>query len=411
MRGARDDYFFLLATTTKLVFEDPVATSTIQPQPHIALSSLWEPASERPRDPLLRIMIGRASRPPLRAWGRGHRAIVLSGGMGSTAMPWRSTTTSAAPVARLMNVGPNIWLTKGYFNLGEGGTGKGLQYSGLKDRLLDRIAACPGAQHTESTSEELSEERRAVSALQQGEHVPFVLDTAMFVIRHGDDQISIRSVCPFDQRLADEVSSLGTVTSIIAASLQHWLFVPQWKAAFPQATVYVTPAAFGEDLRVKLGDLGDEAVELCDVVDGAAPQISTDVEQLLFRGAPLNANETIFFHKPSRSLLVDDAFYGGYSSCCHTSWFARTWFKATKNGSFRSAELPIYRTSRVHTHGDVAALASDLEQVASWDIQQVLYTHGASVCTTDAKNQFLGAWQVVLDEAEEMAHAEKLAAA
>ena len=301
-----------------------------------------------------------------------------------------------------MSVGQDVWLTKGYFNLGEDGTGEGLQYDGLKARLLDRIAVDPAAQLNESSANELHEEQAAIEELKKGEHVPFVLDTAMFVIRHRRDEIMLRSVCPFDPALAAEVSSLGKVTSIVAASLQHWLFVPEWKAAFPEASVFITPAALGEDLGAKLGDIGRDAIELHEVIDGAAGQVSPDIEQLLFHGAPLNMNETIFYHKPSRSLIVDDAFYGGYSPCCATSWFSRSWFKATKNGSFRSAELPIYRTSRVHTHGDASALASDLEQVAKWDIGQILYTHGASLCTVDAKEEFLNAWRVVVDEAGEL---------
>ena len=314
-----------------------------------------------------------------------------------------SGAAALATAPQLMNVGQDIWLTKGYFNLGEGGTGRGLQYGGLKERLLERVNADPSAQHHESTSEELGEERQALADLQEGKNPAFVLDTAMFVIRHDSDKIMLRSVCPFDARLADDVRKLGEVTSIVAASLQHWLFVPQWKAAFPDATVYITPAALGEDLRTKLGDIGEAAIELRDVTEQSpAAQISGDIEQLLFRGAPLNMNETLFYHKPSRSLIVDDAFYGGYSACCKTSWFARAWFKATKNGSFRSAELPIYRTSRVHTHGDVRLLAEDLERVAGWDFEQVLYTHGASVCATHAKSHFLNAWAAVLEEADEL---------
>jgi hypothetical protein len=38
-----------------------------------------------------------------------------------------------------------------------------------------------------------------------------------------------------------------------------------------------------------------------------------------------------------------------------------------------------------------------------------LYTHGASVCTENAKAQFLSVWQVVLDEAEELTEDEQSA--
>jgi hypothetical protein len=213
----------------------------------------------------------------------------------------------------------------------------------------------------------------------------------------------LRSVVPFDEALAAQVRELGTVTSIVAASLQHWLFVPQWKEAFPDAIVYVTPACeYGEDLREKLGpDIGGDAVELRDVLDGGAPQISESIEQHLFRGVPLNMNETIMFHRPSRSLIVDDAFYGGYSCSCSTSWFTRSWFKATKDGSFRSPTLPSYRTERVHTHGCTSELAESLDTMMDrWDFDQIVYAHGTSLCTENARGQFFDAWNRVVEEGE-----------
>ena len=311
-----------------------------------------------------------------------------------------------AGISRLQEVGTDLWMTKGYFNLGEGGTGKGLQYHGLRKRLLDRVHEDQDSQLGESTYGELVEEITALNAVQEGNHVPFELDTAMTIVRHGDNEIMLRSVVPFEEELAEEVRELGTVTSIVAASLQHWLFVPQWKEAFPNAVVFITPSALGEDLRDKLGaNIGENAVELCDVIHGCAingtPQISESIEQYLFRGAPLNMNETIMFHRPSRSLIVDDAFYGGYSCSCTTSWFARSWFKATKDGSFRGASLPSYRTQRVHTHGCSSELAATLDTLSKqWDFEQIVYTHGESLCTENAKDQFFDAWGAVLAEGE-----------
>ena len=308
-----------------------------------------------------------------------------------------------APPARLREVGTDIFMSKGTFNLGEGGTGKGLQYAGLRTRLLDRVSADEEAQRFESTPAELAEETSALNSVREGKHIPFELDSAMTVVRHDDDQLMLRSVVPFDEALAAEVRALGTVSSIVAASLQHWLFVPQWKEAFPDAVVYVTPAVYGEDLREKLGPkIGGDAVELRDVTSADAPQISRCIEQHLFRGAPLNMNETLMFHRPSRSLIVDDAFYGGYSACCSTSWFTRSWFKATKDGSFRSSSLPSYRTERVHTHGSTAELALSLDtMMEQWDFDQIVYAHGSSLCRDNAKAQFFDVWNHVVDQGEE----------
>ena len=149
----------------------------------------------------------------------------------------RFSTGRAAP--RLREVGSDLWMSKGYFNLGDCSPayGKGLQYQGLRSRLLDRVSADQAAQRCESTPEELAEETSALNCVREGKHVPFELDSAMSVVRHNNNQLMLRSVVPFDEALAAEVRALGTVTSIVAASLQHWLFVPQWKEAFPDAVV------------------------------------------------------------------------------------------------------------------------------------------------------------------------------
>lgn len=291
-------------------------------------------------------------------------------------------------------MGRGLWITKGIFALGEGGTGRGLQYAGLRQRLLDRVEEDGDDQLRESTPEELVEEQAALKAVVQGERKAFHLDTAMHVVLDASG-VHLRSVVPYTEELAQQVRGLGPVRSLIAASLQHWLFVPQWKEAFPGAQIYITPAACGECLRGKLGDLGADAIEL---VDGCG-QISPDLDHLLFRGAPLNMNETVALHMPSRTLLCDDAFYGGYGPTCATSWFTRAWFKATKGGSFSSSRLPSYRTSRVHTHGDASALAASLTSVLAWEFDKIAYCHGHSVCTENAKEQFHAAWRVVLDEA------------
>ena len=45
------------------------------------------------------------------------------------------------------------------------------------------------------------------------------------------------------------------VTAIIAPNLQHWIFVPAAHKLWPDAKVYVTPAACNEDLAEKMPGL------------------------------------------------------------------------------------------------------------------------------------------------------------
>ena len=61
------------------------------------------------------------------------------------------------------------------------------------------------------------------------------------------------------------------------------------------------------------------------------------------RGAPLNMNEFLLFHSPSKTMIASDGFYGGYVPEETPSWFCRVWFKLMKQGSFRKMSLPVYR--------------------------------------------------------------------
>lgn len=114
--------------------------------------------------------------------------------------------------------------------------------------------------------------------------------------------------------------------------------------------------------------------------------------------------QVLFFHTPSKTLIASDGFYGGHR--CNDerpTWFARIWFKATK-GSFLTEKLPIYRTARVQTHGDVAALHASVDGIVhDWAFEQIVFAHGHSPYREgDVRRAFADAWhavkQVMTDE-------------
>jgi hypothetical protein len=107
-----------------------------------------------------------------------------------------------------------------------------------------------------------------------------------------------------------------------------------------------------------------------------------ELEGRLLSGAALMMNEFVFFHPPSKTLICADSFYGGYEVAEKPSWFARIWFKLTKRGSFRSARLPIYRTSRVPSHGSVDELINCSTKLCKdWAFEQIVGAHGSSAFT------------------------------
>ena len=290
---------------------------------------------------------------------------------------------------QLHQIGPNIWTVNGLFRLGHNQT-SGLQYEGLRDRLVEKLGQDPLNHQTlqntasqESTESELLEEKKNVERILKKEYVDFPLDTHMTIVRDGEN-ITLISVVAFDDELFSLVKALGTVQTIICPNLQHWLFVPSALQYFPGCTVYVPPAALGEDVAVKLRREGDiNCVPFSEATLNNGGEIILGTLQVrLLQGAPFALNEVLFFHEESNTLIATDSFYGGYTKNDTPSWFSRLWFKLTKQGSFQACRLPIYRTCRVLSHGDPEKLLDCIDKInASWNYDQIVFAHGTSPFT------------------------------
>lgn len=291
-------------------------------------------------------------------------------------------------------IADNVWIVRKLFHLGADQT-SGLTWEGLRDRFISLLGDKPlshpallSHQNQESTEEQIREEWTMVEKIINGEAVPFPLDSTMTIVRGEDNKLTLHSVVEVEPELISAINQLGTVDLILIPNLQHWLFAEKWLREFQNAAVGLGPSAYGEDLRSKMEFLNYHRGKVFDLRDGeifgsgANNLYSTSELNLnarLLRGAPLNLNEYVFFHKSSGTLIATDTFYGGYADDETPSWFARIWFKLTKNGSFRLPRLPIYRTSRVLSHGNSDELFDSVEEmVKDWDIKRIVFAHGTS---------------------------------
>lgn len=282
-------------------------------------------------------------------------------------------------------IGENIWIVRRLFSLGAGQK-QGLAYEGLKGRMLGLLGDSPlehssltPNQSNESTAAQLLEEREKVSNLMAGESTPFPLDTTMTIVRK-DGMLTLHSVVPCDPTLLAKVNKLGTVSLLLVPNLQHWLFLQEWLQHFPSADVGLVRAACDEDLWEKMAFLKVHQGTVFELKTGHERQlIDHGITGHHLEGAPLALNEFLFHHTESSTLLASDSFYGGYPDDETPTWFARLWFKLTKSGSFRAPRLPIYRTSRVISHGDRAKLIKSVNyMLEAWDVNQITFSHGTS---------------------------------
>jgi hypothetical protein len=179
----------------------------------------------------------------------------------------------------------------------------------------------------------------------------------MTAIRLSGKGIFLHSPVELDQEIRGSLEELGAVRFVVAPNRFHHLWAGEALEAYPEAKLFLAPglAEKRPDL-VPHAALGDEAPE------GWAGQI----DQLLFRGFPL-ANEVVFLHRTSRSLILSDlAFNFGAEDPSLTRLLVRT----LGGGGFGPTLM-----ERLLIRDRAAARAS-LERILEWDFDRVILAHG-----------------------------------
>lgn len=180
----------------------------------------------------------------------------------------------------------------------------------------------------------------------------------MAVVRLPGSKLLLHSPIAASAELVREVEALGPVAYLVAPNRFHHLFVSDWQEAFPEASLYVAPG-----LETKRPDL-----EITGVL-GEAPEPgwADPIDQVLVHGFPF-ANEVVFFHRPSATLLLTDlAFNIGPSAPPLT----RLAFRAGRAYGRLSPTL----IERILVR-DRPAFRRSLTRILEWPFERVVVTHG-----------------------------------
>ena len=180
----------------------------------------------------------------------------------------------------------------------------------------------------------------------------------MTVVRLPGAKLLLHSPIAATPDLVREVKALGTIAYIVAPNRVHHLFVSEWQEAFPDALLYVAPGL--EDKRPDLeitGILGEEA----------EADWEESLDQTFLEGFPF-ANEIVFFHKPSTTLIAADlAFNIGSGS----PPFTRLVFRLS--GSLGKLSPTLVERILVR---DRAAFRRSLERILEWPFERIVVAHG-----------------------------------
>jgi len=135
--------------------------------------------------------------------------------------------------------------------------------------------------------------------LADGPAVPFFgfpYPTRMAVVRLSDGALWIWSPIALNPELADAMDALGPVRHIVSPNKIHHLFMAEWSRRWPDARLYASPG-----LTKKRPDLRFAAT----LGDDPDPAWAIDIDQVIFHGS-FAMEEVVFFHKPSRTVLICD---------------------------------------------------------------------------------------------------------
>jgi hypothetical protein len=205
----------------------------------------------------------------------------------------------------------------------------------------------------------------------------FAMDRRMAVVRLGGGALWVHSPVPLTDDIRASLDRLGPVRFVVPASNLHGhLYMEQYAAAYPEATLFGVPGL--ADKRPDLsfgGELGP----------AADPAWSVELDQLPFEGHRI-LNELEFLHRPTRTLIAGDLIFN-----IGPSWPLP--LRVFANGSPSTTRLgptPAFRA----TVGDRDAARRSVDRILAWDFDRLLPGHGDIIETgaREAVAADLGGW-------------------
>src|SRR5262249_28713857 len=125
--------------------------------------------------------------------------------------------------------------------------------------------------------------------------------TRATIIRLTGGGLFVHSPTPLDAVLKAEIDRTGMPRWIVGPNRLHYWWIPEWHAAYPQAEVYLAPRT-----SEQAGGRLDFECRTLDHTSGFPPSYPWDdqIKTLSVPGAYMT--EVVFFHVPSRTLLLTD---------------------------------------------------------------------------------------------------------
>jgi len=193
----------------------------------------------------------------------------------------------------------------------------------------------------------------------------FIFTTRMTLVRLSDGSMWVDSPVSVPSDTLQRIVELGPVRYLVAATPRHFWRLESWHALFPEAQLWSS--------RTTLLTLKKRPLPLTGVLGDGPPQAwAKDFDQLVLRGNPL-LDEVLFFHKQSRTVILDDLI----------QIHAKVKGKPLRNALFKLGGV-------LAPHGGVGLdirlsftnrdlARRSLEKLLSWDFDKLIIAHGSCI--------------------------------
>ena len=205
----------------------------------------------------------------------------------------------------------------------------------------------------------------------------------MTIIKLSNGDLWIHSPCKIDNSLKQQIDKIGEVKYIVAPGTFHHLHVTDFQQNYPDAETYICPG-----LERKRPDINFEWIL------GNRPdhRWENEIDQVLIYGTRI-IWETVFFHKPSKTLILTDLLENIGDDYQHPSGLLlRFWWKVVFRMWNNPKAAPEYQIG----WGNKAVVKRCLNYILAWGPERVVIAHG-ELLESNVHNVLTSAWRKVLN--------------
>jgi hypothetical protein len=197
-----------------------------------------------------------------------------------------------------------------------------------------------------------------------GLRLPLPFTTRMTVVRLENDDLFLHSPIAFDERLATEIQSLGTVRHLVSPNQFHYAHIGEWQKAFPEAVAWASPGV-RQRARARHVD-----VHFSRDLEAEPPkEWRSPLDQTLVPGGIFK--EFVFFHKASKTLILTDTIIN-----LELNKLTEPWRTLTKLSGMYYPRGQVFFGMRLPLLLQRKKAKAAIRKIQSWQPDRIVLSHG-----------------------------------